>query len=62
MIRKSKIGDLDLKLRDLKRKYGDDIYDFTISANKINGIPLIILKDGVDVIECICLHERRKKI
>ncbi|WP_295588772.1 hypothetical protein [uncultured Methanobrevibacter sp.] len=45
------------RLKKLREQYKDHLLNFQVSANKINGIPVLIIKDEGKVVECIVLQK-----
>lgn len=52
-----KVYHLYSRLKKLREQYRDNLLDFEVSANKINGIPCLIIKDDGKVVECIVLQK-----
>ena len=57
-----KYPSLKRELELLNRKYGHQLHDFTVSANRINNVSFLYFKDKKGVIrECIVLEEKNKR-
>ena len=52
-----KVYHLYSRLKKLREQYKDHLLNFQVAANKINGIPVLIIKDDDKVVECIVLQK-----